>query len=235
MVPPHPPTLVAPPPDARHDPCTDRCVHRPPVLTVLAVLAAGCGAGPTAVDAPDEAPRKATMLATPPGPIPPAEPTLSVRLLDRLSGQRLSPGRRFEAELAQPLVWPGGAVVLPQGTRLEGRVGRAREASPGLPGAVELVVDRAIVDGVPHRLCTVPASAPLTTPERGLHEPDVVRGVILGAVIGSFVDPWEGTYYFGGAGAAGGAVGSLGHPPADPFVARGTLVTTRLRPCPRAR
>ncbi len=200
------------------------------LVAIVALCAAGCAGSVARL--PEPAPsstRKAMALAAPPGTIVPAGATLSVRLLDRLSGPSLSPGKRFRAELAQPVVSAGGAVVLPQGTRLEGHVRGVRAASPGMPGAVELVVDGIVRDGAAHPLSTAAVDAPLTTPHpEDWVESDMTHGLVLGGVIGSFVYPWSGIYYGGAVGGAGGAVASLRRKPAEPFVARGTLVTTWL-------
>jgi hypothetical protein len=140
---------------------------------------------------------------------------VTVRVMETLSSDRVSPGDAFGGSLAEPLIIDG-FVIAERGARVDGRiVAAARPSRLNGRAQIQLALTRiSTADGQRIAVSTEPWSK-VGAPSGATHAGEIGGGAALGAIIGAIAG--------GGTGAAIGAgIGSA--------AGMGTAIATKSRP-----
>ena len=138
----------------------------------------------------------------------PAGTRITVRTIDSIDSRDSRVGDRFQASLAEPLLWNGTALV-PQYALVHGQLTAAKESGT-FKGKSELSLE---LTGIEVNGKTVP----LVTGEYGVRGKSrgastakrTVGGAALGAIIGAVADGGQGAAIGAGAGAGAGAASEV--------------------------
>ena len=195
-------------------------------LIIAAALAlAACGTTTTThVSSPYAKPAGAPGYVT----YVPAGTVMEVALAEQLSGRDVDPGDRFVAHVAQPVLGAEGELAIPAGTPVLGHVTSIHEASGQYPAAMELSIDAIDLEAGTVPLTAHVVDSHVTTNATDIEGSDVGIGAAIGAVVGTIIDPGEGTLAGAGIGAGGGALVSMGRSADEAILPAGTVLILRL-------
>lgn len=194
-----------------------------PAIIALSLL--GCGGARTTEVVSAEgkgAPGYAPSVYVPAGTV------LPLALAEDLSGRDVEPGDRFVAHVAEPVIGPSGELVLPEGTPVSGHVAAIRDADARYPASMALAFDAIHIDGTSAPFAANVLRSAVTTNQTDIEASDVGIGAAIGAVVGTIIDPGEGTLAGAGIGAGGGALVSLGRSRDEAILPAGTILVVRL-------
>lgn len=157
---------------------------------------------------PDDPPPGAQPAQRPDHVTIPAGTRITVRTIDSIDSSSSTVGDRFQASLAEPLLWNGIALV-PQYALVHGRLTASKESGT-FKGKSELSLE---LTGIEVNGKTVP----LVTGEYGVVGKSrgastakrTVGGAALGAIIGAVADGGQGAAIGAGVGAGAGAASEV--------------------------
>jgi uncharacterized protein YcfJ len=127
-----------------------------------------------------------------------------------VSGRDTELGDRFRARVIQDVVAQDGTILVPRGSTVSGHVTTLRESRQGKPASVSLALDTIRIAGVSQPFPATVKATRVQSQPRDVEPGHVVGGTALGAILGTLVEPGEGTVAGAATGAAGGTLISLG-------------------------
>ena len=195
------------------------------IVLAAGLLLAACGTTTTTqVSSPYAKPASAEPYVT----YVPAGTVMQISLAEELSGRDVDPGDRFVAHVIEPVLGTEGELAIPAGTPVLGHVTSIHEASGQYPAAMELSIDAIQTDRGTVPLAAHVIDSDVTTNATDIEASDVGIGAAIGAVVGTIIDPGEGTLAGAGIGAGGGALVSMGRSADEAILPAGTMLVLRL-------
>lgn len=138
----------------------------------------------------------------------PAGTRITVRTIDPIDSSTGQVGDRFQASLAEPLLWNGIALV-PQYALVSGRLTAAKESGT-FKGKSELSLELTGIELNGKTVALVTGEYGVTGKSRGASTAKrTVGGAALGAIIGAVADGGQGAAIGAGAGAGAGAASEI--------------------------
>ena len=138
----------------------------------------------------------------------PAGTRITVRTIDSIDSSNSQVGDRFQASLADPLLWNGIALV-PQYALVHGRLTVAKESGT-FKGKSELSLELTAIEVNGTTVPLVTGEYGVTGKSRGASTAKrTIGGAALGAIIGAAVDGGQGAAIGAGAGAGAGAASEV--------------------------
>ena len=138
----------------------------------------------------------------------PAGTRITVRTIDSIDSSNSQVGDRFQASLADPLLWNGIALV-PQYALVHGQLTAAKESGT-FKGKSELSLELTGIEVNGKTVPLVTGEYGVTGKSRGASTAKrTIGGAALGAIIGAAVDGGQGAAIGAGAGAGAGAASEV--------------------------
>jgi hypothetical protein len=196
------------------------------VMAALLLGAVACGGGQTAVVGNQG--MGATNVVYPEQGRVPEGTTLWVRLDQKLSAKRNSPGDGFHARVAQDVRSPDGEVLIPRDARVFGHVSAVQREYEGEQAVIVLELDSIEMAGVRQPLRGHITATDVPSSRDRIKGRDVGLGAAAGAVVGGLVHGWSGALVGGALGAAAGGAISLGRSGGEESLPKGTKLALEL-------
>lgn len=158
---------------------------------------------------------------------------LALRMNDELSTERSKPGDGFTATLTEPVLDASGAVLIPAGATVRGRVaGVAPSTRVGQTATLQLAFEAISFGGRSYPLQATVARADVqkrTRTSAGEQAAKVAAGAAAGAILGRVIGGDRGGTIRGAAvGAAAGTAVAMGTADVDAVLPRGAGVVIRV-------
>lgn len=170
-----------------------------------------------------------TVQPLPDGRIP-AGTTVWIAL-DQKIDKDTAKGDRFTGRVSQPLVADDGRTLIPEGTRVTGRVAGHREGRGDEPDAVAIQFDHMELAGDRVPVSGEVVATDVPGDKKGVMDAitskEAMIGAAAGAVIGGVMEGWKGAIVGGLLGGGAGSLISVGRN-GDEGIPRGTQMALEL-------